>query len=169
MHWHIFAEFGFSHRMALICTGVGAGLTVGVFLMARRLAALPPNHPIAPGENNVASTPAVRDPFSDGSASERRVAVRRKGNLVDVMATRGEDATAPWRATVTDRSVGGVRLLQNEAAAVGDEISIRPVRAKDDSTWIPLFVRDCRQTPTGWELGCQFERTPSSTVLWELG
>jgi hypothetical protein len=159
-------DWDWAHRAAFVCTGLGIVLTLGVFFVARRMTAVPPPRPSAPPP---APNELIHDPFVHGSASEKRNAWRRKGSPVEVMISDAEGKAPPRLATVTDRSVGGIRLLLDDDLPVGTFVSLRPSRSNEDVPWIRVEVRNSQKTSAGWELGCQFVRTPASSILWQLG
>jgi hypothetical protein len=116
-----------------------------------------------------ASAQPKHDPFVLGREEEKRIAHRRNGNLVNVMVSDADRAAPSWSGVVTNRSVGGLRLVQDNAVAVGTVLSVRPGRSSEPVPWTQVEVRNCQKTATGWELGCSFVRTPPSTFLWEFG
>lgn len=162
-----FTSLDFSSRMALISLSLGILLTLGVFLMARRMVGAP--------SEPVAQTPpanieqAIRDPFVYGRADEKRGASRRRGTTASVLVSDATHESPPWHAIVADRSVGGLRLIQENAIAAGTVLSLRPGRATESTPWTQVEVRNCRRTPEGWELGCSFIRTPPSTIMLDFG
>jgi hypothetical protein len=161
------ADLTFANRVALISISLGLVLTLGVFLMARRIAATQrPSQAPAPPMNN---GEAIRDPFVHGPEDEKRIAHRRNGNLVNVLVAELDRESSPWSGVVTNRSVGGLRLVQENAVAVGTVLNVRPGRSSEPVPWTQVEVRNCQKTTSGWELGCSFVRTPPSTYLWEFG
>src|SRR5690348_8363345 len=69
----------------------------------------PPTEPAAP----------EYDPFDNGSLTERRRALRRKGNSIEILVGDGDAAAEPVRGWVIDRSTGGLCLLLSEEVALG--------------------------------------------------
>ncbi len=165
-----FANLDFPNRMALISISLGVLLTLGVFLMARRMVGSPPSKKSQPlPENTNADDEHRHDPFVYGCPSEKRIGLRRKGNTTDVMIKYAENDAPPWFAIVMDRSVGGLRLLQENVVPAGTILSVRPGRCSASTSWTQIEVRHCRKSSDGWELGCSFIRTPASTLLMDFG
>jgi hypothetical protein len=147
--------------IGLVATGLA--FAVGVAVLNRR-----PGR--ARGANpDSAPPPAERDPFVQGSTSERRVAHRRPGNLVAVRVTDAERQTPPVDGWVADRSVGGLCLRLDAPVGVGSLVNVRPRNAAPVIPWTPVQVKSCRQERDGWEVGCQFVRTPPWSVLILFG
>jgi hypothetical protein len=86
--------------------------------------------------------------------SERRTAVRFAGpdRRVTVRAEAGRS-----RATVVDRSMGGLKLQIARPYPVGSALTVRlPVRG-GRTAWYAASVRYCRTSGDGWEVGCEFQ------------
>ena len=109
------------------------------------------------------------DPFLYGSAREKRQNQRRPGSQVAVLIADASGQGPPYRGVVIDRSVGGLRLGVDEAAAVGMILSIRPAHAPPMVPWTQVEVKHQRRADGGWVLGCQFVQPPPSTFLWMFG
>jgi hypothetical protein len=110
------------------------------------------------------------DPFISGGAAEKRVAFRRQGNPVEVtVATDNDEKTELTRGWVVDRSSGGLCLSLFQELEVGTVVNVRPRRADPVPPWVRVEVRKCRHLPDGWEVGCQFVRTPPWSVLLLFG
>jgi hypothetical protein len=109
------------------------------------------------------------DPFIFGSAMERRVAARRNGNPTEVQITDAERQGPLLRGLVLDRSVGGLCLLVDREIGPGTLLGVRPASSADSIPWLDIEVRSCRQTQEGWELGCQFKKTPPWGVILLFG
>jgi hypothetical protein len=159
------ALFGLIGWEALVGPAVGGvlgGLTIVLglrFWGGRRADAAAPNPP-----------PSVdRDPFVVGSATERRLAVRRSGNSVEVFISDADAKTEPTRGWVVDRSVGGLCLLTETEASKGAILSVLPENAPKGTPWTQVEIKSCRQEGPHWELGCQFVRTPAWSVLLLFG
>ncbi|HZT78831.1 MAG TPA: hypothetical protein VFA26_01305 [Gemmataceae bacterium] len=140
----------------------GTALVVGRVLIQRRAARVPPAPP-APAPSG------SRDPFVHGSALEKRTALRRAGNPVQVLISDEEAAEPPVAGWVLDRSTGGLRLSVFDPMECGTVLSVKPKCAADTIPWIKLEVRSCRKEASGWVLGCQFVRTPPWSVLLTFG
>jgi hypothetical protein len=148
----------------LVPVGIGLGCTLlafgaGVFVLGRsRQAAKVPAGP-APG--------ADLDPFDKGSATDRRSAIRRSGNPVEVEVTQGDGP--PAYGVVIDRSVGGLCLHLPEAVDPGTILTIRPSNASRQIPWTKIEVKSCRREASQWQLGCQFVHTPPWSIRMLFG
>ena len=109
------------------------------------------------------------DPFEHGSVTERRSTTRRKGNPVEVLITDAEAEAEPWRGWVVDRSMGGLCLLLHDEVASGSTLGIKPRSAPPATPWVQLEVRSCKKERAGYQVGCQFVRTPPWAVLLLFG
>jgi hypothetical protein len=110
-----------------------------------------------------------KDPFVFGSRGEKRYALRRQGNPVAVVISDEAAKAPPWHGLVLDRSIGGMRIAMDEPVELGRVLSIRPEKSTALIPWVQVEVRACRKVDIGWEVGCQFVRTPPSSVLWSFG
>ena len=146
------------------------GMVVGVLsiLTLRALSGERPPIPApAPPEKKV-SMPAP-DPFVHGSALEQRRSLRRCGSPVPVLLKKPDDKEASWQAWVFDRSVGGLGLVANGRFPEGVLLKVIPVNASEATPWTDIEVRSCRRGEDGYELGCQFLKTPPWSVLLLFG
>jgi hypothetical protein len=155
----IFEEIGLP---ALV--GVGAGL-LGILTF---------HFLIRPGKpGGVVRIPrkaeAAYDPFVEGSASEQRMAHRRTGNPVEVWVRLPPDELSQQHGYVLDRSVGGLCLLLENSFPNDTVLHVRPANAPPITPWVAVTVRSSRQTREGWQLGCQFIRTPPWAILLMFG
>jgi hypothetical protein len=110
-----------------------------------------------------------RDPFVHGSASERRVALRRTGNPKEVLLSDAEMKAKPIQAWIVDRSTGGLCLVLGDELPVGKILSVRALNAPDSIPWVQAEVKSCRKDADGWEVGCQFLKTPTWSVMLLFG
>jgi hypothetical protein len=88
---------------------------------------------------------------------ERRRSVRRSGVPTAVQIS---DPRKPKRLIdgfVLDRSSGGLRLAMEKPFPTGSTLQIRPTTAPDDSPWITIIIRNCREVGDYFEIGCQFQ------------
>jgi hypothetical protein len=162
------AKLNFTNGMAIISTSLGVILTLGVFLMARRMVGHPKSDQGTPSDG-ASNEETFHDPFIHGSVDEKRIALRRAGSPMTVSVSDEIAAASPWTGLITDRSLGGVRVLQEDYVPVGTTLSVRSGRASESAPWTQVEVRHCRKTDAGWELGCTFVRTPTSSVLVDFG
>lgn len=109
------------------------------------------------------------DPFLQGSTSERRTGMRRKGLEVEVLLRDEAAKTDLGRAMVLDRSTGGLCLRSVKAFEVGSVLSVWPASASISVPWLQIIVRSCREKEGQWEVGCQFTRQPTWNVLMLFG
>jgi hypothetical protein len=125
-------------------------------------AARPRRGKAAPGE--------VEDPFVEGSKTERRTSLRRRGTEVEVKLRDGEAHEELGTAWVVDRSMGGLCLTTEEQFEKGMVLSVRTLNAPETIPWIQVEVRSCRNLSRGgYELGCQFVRPPTWNILLLFG
>jgi hypothetical protein len=150
---------------AIGVASAGVALAMGCALLGRRRMKGPPQ----PRQPISRAISADHDPFVDGSASERRIALRRGGNPVPILVTDAEVQAAPYRAWVLDRSTGGLCLAGPHEVPLGTILSIRANNAPDTIPWVKLEVRSCRQVDGNWELGCQFIKTPNWATMLLFG
>lgn len=143
--------------------GVGIGLTflvVAKTVLGRSVRALPP----PPNKQ------ADYDPFAQGSPTEQRKSFRRTGNPVDVQYSLVDNKKQVNLGWVFDRSVGGLGLVTAENFSAGTVLSVRPVRSGEATPWVDVTVRSSRPAEGGgFELGCQFVKTPPWSVLLLFG
>jgi hypothetical protein len=139
-------------------------LCAGRFVLSRRRrsASAKAREQGAAGDN-------AHDPFEQGSVSEKRAAYRRKGNPTEVLVSDAEATLEPVRGWVLDRSVGGLCLLLHEEVAAGTVLSVRPRQAPPGTPWVCVEVRNCKQDRTGYEVRCEFVRTPPFSVQLLFG
>lgn len=144
-----------------IIGGVSGGLTLllGLRLLGRRIGWQPAGRETTP----------VHDPFVHGSSTERRISLRRGGNPVQVFVTGADLTSEPVRSWVVDRSMGGLCLLMENPGEVGTMLNVLACHAPKGTPWTKVEVKTNRQEEDGWELGCQFERTPSWSILLLFG
>lgn len=168
----MFAEIGqylkisslpYSEYWLPLAIGVGIGLTflvVARAVFSRRGHALPP----PPTKH------AEYDPFAQGSPTEQRKSFRRTGNPVDVHYALADNKKQTNLGWVFDRSVGGLGLVTAEPFAAGTVLAVRPVRSGEATPWVEVTVRSSRPADAGgFELGCQFVKTPPWSVLLLFG
>jgi hypothetical protein len=139
----------------------GVALVIGRSLFGRRQ--------IAPRSPKKDSPPAPPDPFVHGSATERRIALRRSGKAVEVLITDAEVKEEPSRGWVVDRSTGGLCLEVIKEVEPGTVLSVRTVNAPKTVSWVQVEVKSCRAVDGNWEIGCQFVKTPPWSVMLLFG
>ncbi len=75
----------------------------------------------------------------------------------------------PERGWVLDRSMGGIGIQSAKQIEPGTLLAVLPVNAPEMTPWVDIEVRTCRENSGGYELGCQFIRTPNWSVLLMFG
>jgi hypothetical protein len=141
---------------------------VGVILVGRRRKVVHTRSSADRRRAGAAPEDEDHDPFDYGSPEDKRAAPRRQGKPVAVLIAV-EGTAEPRRGTVLDRSVGGLRLAVGSPLDVGAVVNLRVAHAVETIPWVPVEVKNCRQTPNGWEAGCQFLQTPPASVMWLFG
>ena len=111
---------------------------------------------------------AVKSRFVFGSVKGEWLALRRRGNPVAVLISDATATAPPRPGAVIDRSLGGLGLAMDVPAQVGTILTVRPA-SSPSIPWLQVVVRGCRQREADWRVGCQFVRTPPSSVLCEFG
>jgi hypothetical protein len=156
-------ELGLQPEVAL---GVGAGIVVAAatFFIGRRWLA---RHPDALGPSLAYNGPP-RDPFVMGSASEKRMALRRKGNTVAINLSDSEGKPI-GSAVVFDRSMGGLGVWTDQGYPPGTVLRVRTVNAPPSTPWVEVEVRTSHKEGAQWQLGCSFTKSPPWGVLLMFG
>jgi hypothetical protein len=158
-------DLPFSEYWLPLLIGMGVGvcaLTMGKLVFGRRKqVAKVESPPTAPAQEF--------DPFTQGSASEMRKSFRREGNLTEVFIALAGQKQRPSHALVVDRSTGGLGLKCNTEVAPGTRLAVLPVNAPSMTPWVDIEVRSCRNVADGFELGCQFVKTPNWSILLMFG
>jgi hypothetical protein len=109
------------------------------------------------------------DPFTQGSPTEQRKSYRRQGNPVEVFIALAGQKDRPARGLVLDRSIGGICLLARSEFKAGTPVAVLPTNAPNTTPWVDIEVRSCRESDEGYELGCQFVKTPNWSILLLFG
>ncbi|MBI3412100.1 MAG: hypothetical protein HY040_27530 [Planctomycetes bacterium] len=100
---------------------------------------------------------------------EQRQTLRRDGNPTEVYLAPPGYKDRPSRGWIVDRSLGGIGLMVNDEVKIGTVLSILPVKAPEMTHWVDIEVKSCRPTSEGWEIGCQFVKTPPFSILLMFG
>ena len=109
------------------------------------------------------------DPFVTGSQSERRRALRRQGRAVQVLISDEAALVPHTEGLVLDRSMGGLRLAVDTPVAENAILSLKATDAPHTTPWVQVRVKTCRQQADRYEVGCEFLRTPSWSILLLFG
>jgi hypothetical protein len=130
---------------------VGAGVVAGLgvvgtlhFLIRPRMTFTPP--PTTKPRQETA------DPFVHGSAFEQRKADQ-----------------ALRSCFVVNRCVGGLGLFAETTIEPGSQLKVRPTNAPPITPWVEVVVKSCRPATRGFEIGCQFVKTPPWAILLMFG
>jgi hypothetical protein len=124
----------------------------------------PPPLPAPPKE----SAPQ-RNPFEPPSYRERRAYVRRGDKPTKILISDANAAAEPFPGLVSNRSMGGLRLVVPRELEENMILSVRAADADASSPWVQVEVKWCRAQEGSWELGCQFVRTPPYSQLLLFG
>jgi hypothetical protein len=110
-----------------------------------------------------------RDPFTEGSTNEQRKSFRRGGNPTQVHVAFPDRKNQPAHGWVIDRSMGGIGLQVSNEYKPEEKLAVLPINAPEMTPWVDIVVRTCRANDDGYELGCQFVKTPNWSVLLMFG
>ncbi len=103
-------------------------------------------------------------------APEQRRSFRRGGNSIGLYYKHpGRDDDDPGKASIVDRSFGGICVMAPEAVPTGTVLAIRPTSADDIVPWVEIEVCTCRPADRCFELGCRFVKTPPYSILLLFG
>ena len=160
--------------LELISWGGPAALVVGLLcaflIYLRGSAVLERPARAVPEEASETAKPNVKlDPFVFGSRVEKRGVLRRRGSQIAVFVSEGSGTGQQRDGWVVDRSASGLGLLLEDAPAVGTFLNVRAANAAALMPCVQVQVRYCRKQAAGWVVGCQFVKTPPTTVLWQFG
>jgi hypothetical protein len=169
--------FDLPQNATWIAVGIGVFLTllvlaVGYLVLDRgREAKLVPRPASAPATTTALGRAGhlQYDPFVEGTALERRTALRRRGNPILVQISDAEAKADPTTGWVTDRSTTGLCLQVAEAVAVRTILCVKASNAPKGTIWIPIEVKNCRPKGTQWEIGCQFVQPPPWGIMLLFG
>jgi hypothetical protein len=108
------------------------------------------------------TSPSPESP--EPNLQDRREAPRTR-RQVRVQVTDADAKEPPVTAWVTDCSLGGLCLSVRQETPPGTVLSVRPASAPPGVAWVQIRVKSQRSFEGNWELGCQFVRTPSYSVV----
>lgn len=124
----------------------------------------------APPEQSAEVAAKEEAPTEDApevSAADRRIHPRRRKLLrVQVTDVLNNAAFPGW---VVDRSLGGMCISVDHEIEAGTVLKVRPNSAPPSSPWVELRVQGVRPKDGGFDLGCEFLRTPTWEVLLQFG
>jgi hypothetical protein len=147
-----------------------------------------------PGDVSPSPAPAkaghpAAEPLPPTSPKERRQALRRggdpvdvflrnrqvlavdhgvqdaEGNWVEVALPSGQVLAEPIRGWVKNRSPGGLAVSVSQSVAEGTVLDVRITLAPDTVPWVPVEVKGCHAHAGRWLLHCQYIGTPPADVL----
>jgi hypothetical protein len=156
-------ELPYSEYWLPLAIGMGVGFLA---LIVSKLAFVSKRNVPAPVQK---PEPTQRDPFTEGSTTEQRKSVRRQGNPTAVHVALPHNKKDPAQGWVLDRSTGGLCLQASQEYAPGTQLAVLPVNAPTMTPWVDIEVRTCRKLKDGYELGCQFVKTPNWSILLMFG
>lgn len=143
--------------------GVGVVLTMILLFASKGRSRRQPSSPAA-GLRSSQWTAAMP------SFADRRTSTRREGgNPVKVVLASPAFKSGTLTGYVLDRSTGGMRLASGTGMPVGTSVQVRAVHAPDETPWVTILVRSCKPSGKGFEMGCEFDKTPPWNVLLLFG
>jgi hypothetical protein len=86
-----------------------------------------------------------------------------------ILVSDADAAAEPCPGLVWNCSMGGLRLAVPRALEENTILSVRAADADGNRPWIQVEVKWCRARKDGWEVGCQFVRTPPYCELLLFG
>jgi len=151
-----------------IAVGAGIAAVLIVLVLVLGLKKRPPmNDEDDPFKRVLAGGPD-HDPFTHGSASEKRRALRRRGRSVRVLVSDEQKRAVPYEGWVVDRSLTGLCLAVRESIPVGLVVSVC-VADVNPRVWVHVRVRNCHKRTSDVAVGCEFVSPLPSDVLWPFG
>jgi hypothetical protein len=122
------------------------------------------------GSNSEAGmTPATNWNNTFKRLDEKRRSVRRGGVPTPLWVMDPLQPKRPVDAYVLDRSSGGVRIAIQKPLSVGVNMQVRPQNATQDTPWIPVMIRSCKEVGDYYEIGCQFDKELPWNLLLLFG
>jgi hypothetical protein len=109
--------------------------------------------------------PTFPSPEANQPETQDRREAPRTRRQVRVQVTDADAKDPPVAAWVTDCSLGGLCLSVRNEVTPGTVLSVRPASAPPGVPWVQVRVKSQRSFEGNWELGCQFVRTPSYSVV----
>lgn len=153
-------DFPFLNMSLLLPLVVGLSVAA-LFLMVLR------SRPPGDVSEDIVKNPI--DGIQIGEAKEHRHGRRRGGNTVEIDWRFPSDQQTVGTATVIDRSLGGLRLFSLTEFAPDTIICVLPQGASKMVPWVEIEIRSCSEVRDGFELGCQFVKTPPYSILLLFG
>lgn len=124
----------------------------------------------APSANAPPPAPEAT-PAELAHAPEQRRSFRRGGNSIGLLYKYPGQKDGPAKASVLDRSIGGLCVLNHEQLPIGTVLSIRPSNADNIVPWVEVEVCVCRpgEEKKSFEIGCRFVKTPPYSIMLLFG
>lgn len=91
-------------------------------------------------------------------SDERRRSTRRGGLPSSILLVEPKNRKRSMEGFVLDRSNGGLRVALEKPYPIGLNLEVRPINAPEETPWIPVIVRNCREVGDYFEVGCQFDQ-----------
>jgi hypothetical protein len=107
------------------------------------------------------------DPFIVPPSNERRHALRRGGNAIEVDLLDPDGAQPSISGWVVNRSVGGLCIEVGRSVEAGSSLK---VQIRNSPTVIEVVVvKCCRMVGSAWQINCQFISSPTFNELLMFG
>jgi PilZ domain len=144
--------------------GVGVGLVMLLLLLASKKRGRQPAPQTSGGIRSSHWTSPVP------TMADRRGSARREGGSpVKVTLASPVFKGGSHVGYVLDRSTGGLRLASSTGLPVGSSVQVRACHAPDETPWVTILVRSCQPSGKGYEMGCEFDKTPPWSILLLFG
>jgi hypothetical protein len=170
---NFFANLSLNDPALWLALGAGLGVLLGFVFLGRRPSRARPPAGIDWSEvktfESFSQLAADNWDPSEKLPDERRRSVRRAGMPTPIYVFDPKQSRKPRNGYVLDRSSGGLRLAVEKPTPTGITLQARPHYAADDTPWVNIIVRSCREVGDYYELGCQFEQELPWKVLLLFG
>jgi PilZ domain len=153
LHWESWAI----PTAGLACAGVALAIARIIAGTCKGTLHRPPN------------TSLQQTPIEPSPCRERRAGIRRGDRPTKILVSDADAVAEPFLGLVWNCSMGGLRLAVPRALEANTILSVRVADADSDRPWMQVEVKWCRARKDGWELGCQFVRTPPYCELLLFG
>jgi hypothetical protein len=158
-----FSNISFADPAIWLALGSGMSVVLVFLFVGRRQRRAKPV--VASADDSGLNPADVWMPPAKGP-DERRRSVRRVGVPTAVQIIDPKKPKKPIEGYVLDRSSGGLRLAMEKPFSTGATLQVRPVNAPEESPWINIIIRNCREVGDYFEVGCQFlEELPWHLLL----
>ena len=145
------------------CVGLGVGLILLLLFAFKKRTRTSAAKPPAGVRSSQWTAPMP-------SFADRRTSTRREGgNPVKVVLASPAFKSGTLIGYVMDRSTGGLRMVSATGMPVGGSVQVRAAHAPEETPWVTVIVRSCKPSGKGYEMGCEFDKTPPWNVLLLFG